>query len=59
MRALRRRLDAQVFPLLERWFARAVKLKDLRAACVVAAHLSLLHGSADAAKLEGTRLHQP
>ena len=56
MRALRRRLDAQVFPLLERWFARAVKLKDLRAACVVAAHLSLLHGSSDAAELEGKRL---
>jgi len=56
MRGLRRRLDAQVFPLLERWFARAVKLKDLRAACVVAAHLSLLHGSGDAAELEGKRL---
>ena len=56
MRGLRRRLDAQVFPLLERWFARAIKLKDLRAACVVAAHLSLLHGSGDAAELEGKRL---
>ena len=40
--AMRRRLNMQVFPLLEKWFTRASRGKDVRAACVISAHLALL-----------------
>ena len=40
-------LDRRCFPLLERWFGRAMKAKDLRGACTVTAHLALLSKSVD------------
>ena len=40
--AIRYRLDAQVFPLLEKWFARASRSKDVHTACVISAHLAML-----------------
>ena len=40
--AMRKRLDEHVFPLLEKWFARASRDKDVRAACIISAHLAML-----------------
>lgn len=39
---LRTKLNTVVFPMLERWYARVVRKKELHKACVVSAHLAYL-----------------
>ena len=51
--AMRRRLDGHVFPMLEKWFARASKHKDVRAACVISAHLAMLLKNAEPDEIDG------
>ena len=42
MSRIRGMINDQVFPLLDRWFERAIKKSDIAAACAIAAHLAFL-----------------
>ena len=49
---IRKRLDEQVFPLLDKWFERAGRDKDIRAACIISAHLAFMLKNLTAEQLD-------